>query len=201
MKNITLTLAAMVVLFQSLPARAEVSWQDGARVRLLLHGGKQLTESLKIKGTFIPSGNLVGGLSPLMYLGLNINLPKGWAIAPTAGYSFAADENSPIIAVQISFENDLVMSWSDVEYSMLPHHCLYWFSQLEGKATDWLMLGIEGEGWGRIDNINYRSDGGGLNILFVFKMFEIDLAVHARTLAGTSDTGFELVTRVHAFLF
>jgi len=198
-------MAAVCVLFLNLipttESKAEVTWQDDARVRLLLHGGKELAENFKLMGHFIPSGNLVGELAPLMYIGGKFSLPSGWSIEPAIGYYFGAGENSPIAAFRIEYDGEYLYSWSDVEYNPLPDHGLYWFSQLEYKALDWLQIGIEGEGWGSATDADVRSDGGGVNVLFVFKMIQVDLAVHYRSLMGTTDSGFEFVSRFHAFLF
>lgn len=190
MKKIILGVLA-VAIFMATSVQAE---NHPARVRLLIHGHKQVAEGIDLRAYFIPSGNLVNGLAPLGYVGLSYQVNAWLNLEPTIGYDYTANEM--IYSLRLEMDKGNFYTWADYEY-IGGVDCSYWFVQTEYKVKPWLHVGLEEESWGSFAHSEDFSHGGGPNILFRSEHFGLDLAWHYREIENQSGT--EFFTRVHLF--
>jgi hypothetical protein len=184
--------ALLLLLFVSSLANAYAS--HPSRIRLLIHDAVKVDSTLELRTHLIPSGNLVGEIKPLVYLGLGWRATTWLDIEPAVGWAFDNDE--PITSLRIMTLNK-VWTWTDVE---LQSRTLsyYWFSQTNYNLTSWCQIGAETEGWGRMNSKDAFSYGLGPNMLLRFKQAGLDIALHYREMS--KKTGSELVLRFHLFL-
>lgn len=190
MKKMILAVMA-VVMIMATSVRAET---HPARVRLLVHGHKQVSEVIDLRTHFIPAGNLVDGLAPLGYFGLAYQVNDWLNLEPAIGYDYTANET--IYSLRLEAGQDKFYTWADYEYTA-GVDVSYWFVQAQYKAKPWLHVGLEEESWGRFAQSEDFSHGGGPNILFRGKYWGLDLAWHYREIED--QPGTEFFTRVHLF--
>ena len=167
-----------------------------SRIRLLMHGKLQLTDSLSISGHLVIP-NLLGELAPVAFLEFDWK-PTNWLIiAPTIAHAFEPDEVIASLRLAPSYKK---IFWGWLTFEMRPQsRAYYWFVQAEWKATEWLAIGIEEESWGNFETFEESSHGGGANMLVNFgKRFRTDFAIHLRDV--NSDIGPEFFLRFHVFL-
>lgn len=170
-----------------------------SRVRMLIHGHKQIDSTFDIRTRFIPAGNLIGELKPLIYLGLDCKLQNVAYIEPVVGWSFDTDE--PILAlvtftkIPLPANAGSVWSWWDMEFQTRTKTG-YVFAQMEYEANDWYSAGIEMELWGNWSHGPWNV-GCGMNILLRYGVVGVDLACHYRRY--NEQLGAEFVTRFHLF--
>ena len=197
MKKIALLLIGF--FFQAVhPATAAPLAKTPPRVRLALHAGQKLAPKMKLVGHFLPSPDLMNGLAPMAYLELQLKPNKWLTVGPAIGYDFSA--RGAIIALRIAPQHKKFWAWGDFEWTA-PQNLGYSFLQLQVKALQWLSLGAEYEFWGLMKDPKTWSFGGGPNIIFhLGKKFVFEIAVHFRKGQG-QPTAYELITRVHVFLF
>jgi hypothetical protein len=184
-------LAVIVVVFIATSVKAET---HPARLRVLIHGHKQVEEGIDLRAHFIPAGNLVNGIAPLGYLGLGYQVNDWLNIEPVIGYDYTVNEM--IYSVRMEAGQDNFYTWVDYEYTV-GVDVSYWFIQAQYKVKPWLHVGIEEESWGRFAVSDELNHGGGPNILFRWEHFGMDLAWHYREIDNKSGT--EFFTRVHWF--
>lgn len=184
----TITAIIFLVSFSTLNA-------SPSRCRLLFHSGMKVSENLKIKGSFLPAGNLMVGVSPLSYLGLNFKI-REFDIQPTLGWASEVDEL--ILSVQTSYSHAKFWSWLDIEIQP-QSWSIYWFTQAEYQITSWFATGLEADGWGMMSDSNTLSYGGGPNLLLRYGKLGMDIAVHFRH-AHDQQLSPELFLRWHIFL-
>jgi len=186
---VVLSMVLIAICLFSLSAK---DWSD-SRIRLLAHASDSLAQSSQLRFHFIPSGNLVGEVKPIGYLGLGWKAADWLDIEPVLGWSFATDE--PIVSVRVTPIWKDFWSWTDVELNTTTHNG-YWFSQVDYQLSRMIHIGVEGEGWGNFDHGNW-SHGFGPDLLLRLKQMGIDLAVHYRTYQKESKP--EFVMRIHFF--
>jgi hypothetical protein len=188
----------IIAILLTIPYSAKAETFHPSRVRLLVHGSYQLNEVLQLQAHLIPAGNLLAGLAPISYLGVNYK-PTNWlAIELDTGWNFKADEI--LFSVKPCLEYKKFWLWAEVD-AQFPSYSGYWFVQVQYKITGWLHAGIEGEGWGNFSDSATWSHGGGPNLLFrLGKHVGVDLTIHARDLPN-DDIGVrpEFFLRTHLF--
>lgn len=193
MVRFIVVLVAVTFIFTS-TARAEDAFHP-SRVRLLVHGGLDLSKDTRLEFLFVPAGNLIGELAPRTYLGAKLKVTDWLGVETYAGYASKPDE--PLISFTLNPHFGRLWAWTKTDVQM-PSRSGYWFAQLDYQLLDWLHAGVEGEGWGNYKSGSSWSHGGGPNLLFRFGKVGVDLAVHARELKDSVKP--EFVTRVHLFL-
>ncbi|MFA6027368.1 MAG: hypothetical protein WC752_00365 [Patescibacteria group bacterium] len=167
---------------------------DPTRVRLLIHGSLEVKENVELRAHFIPAGNLLGEVAPILYLGVNFKPVEWLGFEPVVGWTFVTDE--PIVSLRASPDFGLIYGWADIELN-LPGLGGYWFVQADVRLLKWLHMGLEGEGWGSYYT-DFFSNGGGPNLLLRYGKVGVDLAIHAREVNDSVGPGF--VIRFHTFL-
>lgn len=194
-------LVVTLVLFYASSAWAEEetkSEDDSAfhpsRVRLLLHGSLNFAETLQLRAHFIPAPNLRGDITPLLYLGLGWQVWEHLNLEPVVGY--ATGSENPIFSLRLSPKIWRLRGWADIEIQV-PSLNGYWFANLDFKIYNWLLVGIEGEGWGQYGDAKSWSHGFGPNILLRFGILGLDLALHIRDKEHVTKPEFFI--RVHLF--
>ncbi len=177
------------------PATAN-DWRHPSRMRLLFHGDLPLTDELKLDATFIPAGNLLGELDPIIYLGPNYQVWPALKVVPIIGWAYKPDE--PILALQLFPEVGEFRSWIDIEW-YLPSNRSYVFGFLQYQFFPWLRAGAEIEAWGNWTDHSSWTTVVGPDIRFIFykKILRIDLACQFRSLQGKWQP--EFVSRIHLF--
>lgn len=192
MKKFGLILTLFVFIFTN-SAYAEM---HPSRVRMLVHGAKEINKVFDLKADFIPSGNLLATpLYPITYFGTDIKLVRWLTLQLTIGYLFGNDEF--IISPRLGFKTHNFYIWA--MFDIRPQtKGSYWFAQAEYCLCKWLHFGFEEESWGDFDEWKNFSHGGGPNILFRWGIFGLDMAVHGRKMGG--NFGPEFFARVHLFL-
>jgi len=170
------------------------------RLRMVIHGGSELTPNVDSRVHIVPSTNLASGLTPYLYLGAAWK-PLQWLdIESDMAWDFHNAE--PVLAFRPSVKFGDFWSWSDVEIQ-IPSMSGYWFLQAQYTLSDFIELGIEGEGWGKIGHADTWSHGVGSNMLLHFnKHVAVDIAFSIRHAAPIENRGWSLDTfvRVHIFL-
>ncbi|HLD31794.1 MAG TPA: hypothetical protein VJB37_02770, partial [Patescibacteria group bacterium] len=97
-----------------------------SRMRFLVHGGYQLTEDLNLRIHFIPAGNLIGPVAPIIHPGLGIKLASWLEMEAVAGWCFATD--NPLFSLRVTPTLGDFYAWLDGEYQY-PSQNFYWFVQ------------------------------------------------------------------------
>ncbi|MBI2436486.1 MAG: hypothetical protein HYV41_01945 [Candidatus Magasanikbacteria bacterium] len=83
------------------------------RVRLLIHAQYDVNEQLDVRTTFIPAGNLLGELAPIIYTGVAYQLMKWFELEMDFGWVF--QPNEPLISIKPSFNFGNFWAWSELE--------------------------------------------------------------------------------------
>ncbi len=194
MMRFAVVLAASALLFASV-AQAEDTFHP-SRARLLFHGAQNIDNVAQLRAHFIPSGNLMNGLSPLVFLGAGMK-PADWIdIEPALGWTFG--NNEPILSLRLCPAFGKFYVWADAEIN-LPSKNGYWFAQADYKILDWLHAGIESEGFGgNYEDGSSWSHGGGPNVLLRLGKMGVDTALHIRDLDHSVRP--EFLMRFHVFL-
>ena len=186
--------AIAFTLFVCTTAEAQEAFHP-SRMRLLVHGGYDLSETTRLEFRFIPAGNLLGELAPITLLGAKFKVAGWLLVEPYVGWKTASNE--PLVSLTFNPSFDKLWAWTEVDV-VFPSWGGYWFVQVEYKFAEWFHAGLEGEGWGNYKDAESWSHGGGANALFRFGKIGMDLAVHLRGLQGVVKPEFFL--RVHLFL-
>lgn len=193
--RVVVGMVIVLVSFASVASAQADETFHPSRVRLIFYGETELSDYVDLKSQFIPSGNLIGELSPWLFLGLGLE-PSDWLkMEAHTGWVFGNDE--PHVAVMLNPHFGDAWAWMEMALQ-LPSLESYWFAQVDYQILDWLHAGVEGEGWGSYEDASSWSQGGGPNILFRLGNFGLDLAVHARDVEGTVKP--EFVVRTHVSL-
>ena len=112
------------------------------RLRMVIHGGSELTPNVDSRVHIVPSTNLASGLTPYLYLGAAWK-PLQWLdIESDMAWDFHNAE--PVLAFRPSVKFGDFWSWSDVEIQ-IPSMSGYWFLQAQYTLSDFIELGIEGK--------------------------------------------------------
>lgn len=168
------------------------------RVRLVVHGGHEISDRLRLELRFVPAENLVAGrLAPLLYFGPVYKITDSFTLEGGVGWASSSDE--PLLSVAPSLKIGPVWSWLSVDLE-LPSNQGYWFWQIEFDILPWLAVGGEGEGWGSFMQAVTWSNGGGPNVLVKLGGAGFDFAFHVRAPAVGISPKPELFFRVHLFL-
>jgi len=190
----------VLVLFHAGNASAEDKQPDEgdfhpSRVRLLLHGALDVSETLQPRVHFIPATNLRAEITPVLFLGLGWQAWKHLNIEPVLGYHFGNE--SPILSLRLAPKIWRLEGWVDIEVQ-IPSWKGYVFANLDFKILGkYLQAGVEYESWGDYTDSSSWSHGGGPNVLLRFGMLGVDLALHIRELEERVRPEFFL--RVHLF--
>jgi len=192
--------AFLLVIFglSSLQANAKPT-VDHPRLRLLIHGGSELAPNLDARVHIVPSTNLASGLTPYLYLGAAWK-PLQWIdIESDMAWDFHNAE--AVLAFRPSVKFGDFWGWSDVEIQ-IPSMSGYWFLQAQYTLSDFIELGIEGEGWGTIGHAKTWSHGVGPNVLLHFnEHIEVNIALQVRHSQGKEGKwGLDPFIRVHLLL-
>lgn len=200
-KEVTIPDGKVAFVVMENPKDEETFVRFSSQARLLIHGGLEVSKDLWLNGHFIPSGNLVAGLSPLAFLELLWKPTPQVQPGIVIGHAFGSD--SPILALHLA--GSIAATWYWVDFEWQPsNNSYYWFAQWEYHALDWLELGVEEESYGDYDDFTHSSHGGGPNVLFQLdKHFELDATVHVRNENTNNEDqlGWVFITRVHIKLF
>jgi hypothetical protein len=163
--------------------------------RLILHGGIDIDDEIRLETAFLPAFNLVETIDPILYLGTKLTITEWFKLELYGGWLFKPNEVFAAISFDLR-DNKKCWAWGDFE--IVRDHNMYYFIQMEHKINEWLHSGIEMEGWGNYDDWLGWSHGGGPNILFLFEKFGLELAVHTRK--SDPDLKIQPVMRFHIFL-
>lgn len=166
-----------------------------SRVRMLVHGGHDLTEDARLELRFVPGGNLAVGVAPVSFLGVKFRAASWLGIEAYAGWAFKPDR--PIVSLTLNPHSGALWAWTEVDWH-LPSHDGYWFVQADYQIADWFHAGVEGEGWGNFERASSWSHGAGPNALLRFGGAGLDLALHVRDIERKVKPEFFM--RVHLFL-
>lgn len=194
----SIVLAAFVLLSVS-SAQAERSVHD-SRVRLLVHGKHVFPDYQNVKAVkarFVPSGNLIGTVAPVAFLGPVLRVVDGFYLEPYVGWAFGPDR--PVFSLTTNLSYGPFWAWTATDYV----HGVkggYWFAQVEYVIVPWLHFGVEGEGFGTWGDAESWSHGVGPNILLRFDGFGFDFSVHDRTIPELGRKP-EFFLRAHIFAF
>jgi len=191
----TLIVAGLVLICTVFSAEIAEA-RHPSRIRLLAHGNLQVADDVKLMSRFIPSGNLIGDLAPIFFLGVEVPVLDGkLKLQPHLAWNFGIDE--PIGSLSTALKFDPFWGWTDIEIS-LPSNGAYWFAMMEYPLHKWLHIGLEAEGWGDWTKLGSSSYGGGTNLLLRFERYGVDLAAHERKLGDAWD--YEFFLRIHYLL-
>ena len=192
-RSFALALITATLLFSS-AAHADNDFHP-SRARLIMHGGGDITERTRFELRFVPAGNLLGKLAPLLYVGFKFKLNDWMGIETYTGWTYGKDE--PLLSLSFNFRYGAFWAFTEDDLQ-LPSGLGYWFVQFERNLTKRWIIGIEGEGWGDYKNIASWSHGFGPNVLYRAGLSGVDLALHLRELNGEIKP--ELFIRFHVFL-
>lgn len=199
MQTVSFTALLLVGLgLSAADARAQAPGQNffhPPRVRLILHG-KVDVGSLQMVARFLPSGNLMNGLAPVLYAGVRAK-PVSWLIVEMYG-GWVFGPNKPMVSLTFNPKWKKWWAWTEVDVH-IPTWGGYAWAQVQYQARNWVHVGVEYEGWGSYLDGSSWSHGGGPNVLFRLERFGLDVALHTRQLNGI--VAQELFVRIHAFLF
>ena len=179
MKTQHAVFAIVLLLSSLLPAgmtHADDSFHP-SRARLLIHGHQDVSKTTTIKSKLIPAGNLVNGIAPMFFLGVDHKLVEWLNVQSFAKWHSV--ENDPGVTLCLSPKFGKFWAWVDAEITY-PDKGGYMFAQAQFKALDWLHTGFESEGWGNYKDGSSWSYGAGPNLLFKFGQTRLDVAAHYR---------------------
>jgi hypothetical protein len=188
-----LTLIACMLFFSS-TAQAEHAWHP-SRIRVIAHGGHEISKHMRLEYRFIPSGNLIGELAPISYLGIKAEALRWLEIELEAGWAFK--HNEPLISLTLNPHLNKLWGWIETDIQPQSQHG-YWFLQTDYQVASWAHAGIEYESWGSYHGGSAWSHGAGPNFLLRFGTVGIDLAVHLRE--NSNEIKPEFFLRTHLFL-
>ncbi|MFA6547962.1 MAG: hypothetical protein WCT11_03425 [Candidatus Magasanikbacteria bacterium] len=195
LKRFIVATLAMIVGFSTTTAGADTF--SASRVRMLIHGSNQFSEQLGASVHFIPAGNLLGEVAPLIYGSFDWTPIPELTISPTVGWTFKPDEM--VVSLRLAPKIGKFWGWVDLE-ERPTSRAFYWFVQAQYQVTSFLHIGAEQESWGDFHDFSTASHGGGPNVLLRFgRNFGTDLALHARSLGGSA-VNLEFFSRIHLFL-
>jgi len=172
---------------------------DHPRLRLLIHGGSEIAPNFDGRVHIVPSTNLATGLTPYLYIGAGWK-PLQWLdIESDVAWDFHNTET--VLAFRPSVKFGDFWSWADLEFQ-IPSGSAYWYVQAQYRISDFIELGVEGEGWGKVGHTATWSHGVGPNVLLQFdKNIEVDIALQFRHSQGNEGGwGLDPFIRVHLFL-
>lgn len=194
MKKFVVAVATVVFFFATNSASAEKKFHPSV-VKMLAHGGVDLGKVIRLDAMFVPSGNLVNGFYPSLYLGATLRATKWLDITANAGWLFTPDE--PIVSLMLSPYVGKFWAFAELDVYTTSKSG-YYFVEAEYKLTDWLHIGAESDGWGNYESGAEWDYGGGPNLLLRFGKIGLDFTVYSRKRGDLAAEEFQ--TRVHFFL-
>lgn len=196
MRNSVRWLLALVGLLCIFGLSREAWALHPSRTRLLLHSAKELTPDVGISAHFVPAGNLIGELRPLIYFGVDCKVTPWLTLSPVVGWAFGPD--NPLVGAWIYASKGPVWGFVHLEYH--PDTTFsYAVAMAEFRAVEsWLSVGLEQETWFYADQQDSANVGGVPNLLLRLGAVRFDVAFHFRDKPADGFDG-ELIGRFHVY--
>lgn len=191
MRHALLVLLTLLTLTTFTEVKADDEFHQ-SRARLIINAAKEVKDDLFVKARFVPAPNLLGDITPMVYLGVGASQKLfGFEVVGSLGWSFVLDEPFASVMMGLRYERVVAGLQFDTRFPSLQG---YWSANLDYNVIqNWLLLGVEGEGWGTFTKGEW-SNGGGPNVLILFGDMRVDLALHARDIGGELKPEFSIRT-------